>query len=96
MTTDQLTTEQKTMSPFFEHFWETRGWGLGMGVMTHRNDVGDAPGRFGWDGAFGTSWGVDPRQELVGVLLAQRRPDQLALPPVVLNFWTSVYQLIED
>ena len=96
MTTDQLTPEQKAISPFFEHFWETRGWGLGTGIVTARHDLGDGPGRFGWEGAFGTSWYVDPREALVGVLLTQRRPERLELPPVVVDFWTSVYQLIED
>jgi CubicO group peptidase (beta-lactamase class C family) len=93
---DHLTPGQKAVSPFFEHFWETRGWGLGLGIVTARHDLADAPGRFGWDGAFGTSWYVDPKEELVGVLMTQRRPDRLALPPVVLDFWTSAYQLIDS
>jgi CubicO group peptidase (beta-lactamase class C family) len=96
MIMDHLTADQKAVSPFFENFWETRGWGLGLGVITHRKDVADVPGRFGWDGAFGTSWYVDPREQLVGVLMTQRRPDRLALSPVTLDFWNSVYQLIED
>jgi CubicO group peptidase (beta-lactamase class C family) len=96
MTMDHLTPEQKAASPFFEHFWDTRGWGLGVGIITARNDLADVPGRFGWDGAFGTSWHVDPKEELVGVLMTQRRPDRLALPPVVLDFWNSAYQLIDD
>ncbi len=96
MTTDHLTAEQKAISPFFEHFWDTRGWGLGLGIITVRHDLGDAPGRFGWDGAFGTSWHVDPKEGLVGVLMTQRRPDRLALPPVVVDFWNSAYQLIVD
>jgi CubicO group peptidase (beta-lactamase class C family) len=96
MTMDHLTPEQKAASPFFEHFWESRGWGLGMGIITARTDLADVPGRFGWDGAFGTSWHVDPKEELVGVLMTQRRPDRLALPPVVLDFWSSAYQLIEN
>ena len=95
MTMDHLTPEQKAVSPFFENFWETRGWGLGLGVVTARHDLADVPGRFGWDGAFGTSWYVDPRERLVGVLMIQRRPDRLALPAVTLDFWTSAYQLIE-
>jgi CubicO group peptidase (beta-lactamase class C family) len=95
MTMDHLTPEQKAVSPFFENFWDTYGWGFGMGIVTARNDLADVPGRFGWDGAFGTSWHVDPREGLVGVLMTQRRPDRLALPPVVLDFWTSAYQLIE-
>ncbi len=96
MTTDHLTPAQKAVSPFFPEFWDSRGWGLGMGVITARRDIGDAPGRFGWDGAFGTSWYVDPREELVGVLMTQRTPERLALSPLNLDFWTSVYQLIGD
>ena len=96
MTADHLTPAQKAASPFFENFWNTWGWGLGLGVITARNDLADAPGRFGWDGAFGTSWYVDPKEELVGILMTQRRPDRLALPPITLDFWNSVYQLIDD
>src|SRR5829696_5204197 len=95
MTTDQITAEQKAASPFFENFWSTRGWGLGVSMVTGRQDIADVPGRFGWDGAFGTSWYVDPTEELVGVLMTQRRPDALSLPEVILDFWTSAYQLID-
>ncbi|HSA59430.1 MAG TPA: serine hydrolase domain-containing protein [bacterium] len=94
MTSDQLAPEQKAASPFFENFWRAYGWGLGLGVVTGRHDLADAPGRFGWDGAFGTSFWVDPKERLVGVLMTQRRPDLLAVPPVIRDFWTSVYQLI--
>jgi CubicO group peptidase (beta-lactamase class C family) len=96
MTTDQLTPEQKVVSPFFEHFWDSRGWGLGLSVVTRRDDVAGVPGRFGWDGAFSTSFYVDPHEELVGVLMAQCTPGALRLPPVVLDFWTSAYQAIDD
>jgi CubicO group peptidase (beta-lactamase class C family) len=96
MTLDHLTAEQKAISPFFEGFWETYGWGLGMGVVTARRDIAGVPGRFGWDGAFGTSWHVDPANELVGVFLTQRRPDRLAFPSFVQDFWTSAYQLVEE
>ncbi len=95
MTMDHIPAEQKAISPFFEGFWATYGWGLGMGVVTTRRDLAEGPGRFGWDGAFGTSWHVDPKEGLVGVLMVQRRPDQLALPPVTRDFWTAAYQLIE-
>jgi CubicO group peptidase (beta-lactamase class C family) len=96
MTTDQLTPEQKAASPFFENFWDSRGWGLGLSIVTQREEVAGVPGRFGWDGAFSTSMYVDPREDLVGVLMAQCRPGALRLPPVVLDFWTSAYQAIED
>jgi len=96
MTMDHITPEQKALSPFFENFWSARGWGLGMGIVTERHDVADVPGRFGWDGAFGTSLYVDPKEELVGVLMTQRRPDRFDFSPVTLDFWTSAYQLIDD
>jgi CubicO group peptidase (beta-lactamase class C family) len=96
MTTDQLTPEQKAASPFFAHFWDSRGWGLGLSIVTRRDDVAAVPGRFGWDGAFSTSWYADPHEDLVGVLMAQCRPGALRLPPVVLDFWTSAYQAIDD
>jgi CubicO group peptidase (beta-lactamase class C family) len=96
MTIDHLTPEQKAASPFFENFWNTRGWGLGLSVITGRNDLADVPGRFGWDGAFGTSWYVDPKEEMVGIFMTQRRPDRLGIADFILDFWTSAYQLIDD
>jgi CubicO group peptidase (beta-lactamase class C family) len=65
-------------------------------VVTGRHDLSDVPGRFGWDGAFGTSWWVDPKEEMVGILMTQRRPDMLAISALTLDFWTSAYQLIDD
>jgi CubicO group peptidase (beta-lactamase class C family) len=96
MTMDHIAPAEKALSPFFEGDWDTRSWGLGLGIVTTRRDLSDAPGRFGWDGAYGTSWYVDPKEELIGALMIQRRPDRLALPPVVIDFWNSVYQLIDD
>ena len=96
MTTDQLMVEQKAASPFFPEFWANAGWGLGLGLVTARSDIASVPGRFGWDGAFGTSWWVDPTEELVGVFLTQRRPDVLDTAPFIRDFWTSAYQLIDD
>ena len=96
MTVDHLTATQKAASPFFPGFWATHGWGLGMGVVTARRDAADSPGSFGWDGAFGTSWSVDPKEGLVAVLMTQRRPDVLDIPPLTRDFWTSAYQLIDD
>ena len=96
MTTDHLTPEQKAASPFFANFWDSRGWGFGLSIVTRRDDIAAVPGRFGWDGAFSTSLYVDPREQLVGVLMAQCRPGALRLPCVVLDFWTSVYQAIDD
>ena len=95
MTTDHLTPEQKAASPFFPHFWDARGWGLGWSTTARRYDM-TGGGRFGWDGAYGTSFYVDPSEDIVGILMTQRSPDVLAIPAVILDFWTSIYQAIDD
>ncbi len=96
MTTDQLGAEEKAISPFFPNFWDAFGWGLGLGVVTRRLDVGRNVGSFGWDGAFGTSWWVDPREQMVGILMTQRLPEMPCVPTSVRDFWTAAYQAFED
>jgi CubicO group peptidase (beta-lactamase class C family) len=96
MTTDQLTAEQKAASQFFPGFWDNRGWGFGVSVFTRRTDIASVPGRYGWDGGYGTSWYVDPKEELIGILLTQRMWDDPKGPAVMGDFWTSVYQAIDD
>jgi CubicO group peptidase (beta-lactamase class C family) len=94
MTTDQITSEQKTGSGIF--FGDNRGWGMGMSVFGKRDDLCNTPGRFGWDGGYGTSWYSDPREQLTGILLTQRMMDSPQPPSVLTDFWTSVYQAIDD
>ncbi len=95
MTTDQLTPEQKAVSGFYPGFFDTRGWGFGVAIATEPDDVTAVPGRFGWNGGFGTSWVTDPGQDLVAMLLTQR----LGFPDVwdlYRDFWTSAYQSLQD
>lgn len=61
MTTDHITTEQKAASPFFPGFWDNHGWGFGLSMITRRDDVAGVPGRYGWDGGYGTSGYMDPQ-----------------------------------
>jgi CubicO group peptidase (beta-lactamase class C family) len=96
MTTDQITPEQKAVSEFFPGFWDHRGWGFGVSIVTRRDELAGSPGRYGWDGGYGTSWYVDPKEELVGILLTQRLLDDPAGPTVFSDFWTGVYQAIAD
>jgi CubicO group peptidase (beta-lactamase class C family) len=95
MTADHLTPEQKAASPFFPNFWDNRGWGFGVSVIARRDSVADVPGRFGWDGGYGTSWYVDPKEEMIGVLLTQRLWDPVFLAAHA-DFWTLAYQAIDD
>jgi CubicO group peptidase (beta-lactamase class C family) len=95
MATDQLTPAQKAASPFFPGFWETFGWGLGLGVVTHRSGPADNPGRFGWDGGYGTSFWCDPAEGLVGVLLTQRLWDE-GFTALRDGFWALAYAALAD
>jgi len=65
-------------------------------VITRRDDLAAVPGRFGWDGGYGTSWYVDPAEELIGILMTQRVMDSPTGPITHLDFWTSIYQAIDD
>ena len=98
MTTDQITPEQKAASAadFFPGFWDNRGWGFGVSIITRRDDLENTPGRYGWDGGYGTSWYVDPTEELIGILMTQRVWDEFPEPRVYADFWTSAYQAIDD
>jgi CubicO group peptidase (beta-lactamase class C family) len=95
MTTDHLTPAQKAASGSFPGQWGTRGWGFGVSVVTRRDDPTAVPGRFGWDGGYGTSWSSDPTEDMVAILMTQRAEFPL-FSRVYLDFWTSVYQAIDD
>jgi len=96
MTTDHISSEQKAVSGFFPGFWDNHGWGFGVSVVTRRDDLAATPGRYGWDGGYGTSWYVDPKEEMVGILLTQRVWEATGAPEVHLDFWTSAYAAIDD
>lgn len=92
MTTNQLTDQQQREASSF--FVEPRGWGFGLSVVTGRNDLSMVPGRFGWEGGYGTSWASDPHEALVAILMTQLGFPQAAA--VYQDFWTGVYQAIDD
>jgi CubicO group peptidase (beta-lactamase class C family) len=94
ITTDQLSPEQKAGSELF--FNDVRGWGFGLSVFSRRDHLYNVPGRYGWEGGYGTSWYSDPKEELSGILLTQRLMDSPQPPAVMADFWTSAYQAIDD
>ncbi|WP_189249636.1 serine hydrolase domain-containing protein [Streptosporangium pseudovulgare] len=103
MTTDRLTPEQNaarnamaTENVHISHGQgQHGGWGFGMAVRTYRGDY--APiGQFGWDGGSGTASYADPANRLTGILLTQvgaSTPDSMRL---IHDFWTTLYQAIDD
>jgi len=95
MMTDHLTPAQKAASPFFPGFWDTQGWGFGGSLVTRRDLLGDTLGRFGWDGGFGTSYFIDPAEDLAATVMAQRCYDEV-FARLQADFSTLVYQAIDD
>jgi CubicO group peptidase (beta-lactamase class C family) len=72
-------------------------FGLGVGVFgnmsSHHTPV--SPGSFFWGGYFSHHWWVDPKEELVGLIMSQRVP-QLMTPYYLYKFDDLVYQAIVD
>jgi CubicO group peptidase (beta-lactamase class C family) len=91
MTTNQIAGHEKRESLLF--LGKTRGWGFGVSVFTGLDDPNASPGRFGWDGGYGTSWYSDPKAELTGILLTQRVMDSPTPPPVFTDFWTTLGEI---
>lgn len=93
MTSDQLTPQQREGA---ELFFSTHGsWGFGMAVNIRQEKPWMVPGRFGWDGGFGTSAYSDPTNDFVGILMTQRLMDSPEPPPVFEDFWEGAYRSLE-
>lgn len=93
MTRDQLTSEQRQGADLF--FGKHSSWGFGMGVNIHQDKPWTVPGRFGWDGGFGTSAYSDPKNDFVGILMTQRLMDSPEPPAVFSDFWMQAYRALE-
>ncbi|GII64397.1 serine hydrolase [Sphaerisporangium krabiense] len=103
MTTNRLTAEQQAartaMATDNVHVsfgqGQHGGWGFGMAVRTYRGDY--APiGQFGWDGGSGTSTYADPQNQVIGILLTQVGLSTPDAARVMHDFWTTLYQAIDD
>jgi CubicO group peptidase (beta-lactamase class C family) len=93
MTSDHLIPEQRAGAEIF--FGSYRSWGLGMAVDIERTDIFHTPGRFGWEGGFGTSAYTDPVEGMIGILFTQRMMDSPEPPKVFTDFWTLAYGAME-
>jgi CubicO group peptidase (beta-lactamase class C family) len=88
MTKNHISLDEKKESQLF--LGSSRGWGFGMSVFTGLEDPISAPERFGWDGGYGTSWYSDPREQLTGILLTQRKMDSPQAPRAFVDFWSTL------
>lgn len=84
MSTPQLDDRYEGVGPIFN-------WGLGVRVVSEQNDVQPLPaGSFGWSGAYGTHFWVDPANELVAVYLHNSATYGGAGAPHTLDFERAV------
>ncbi|MDQ3248626.1 MAG: serine hydrolase, partial [Chloroflexota bacterium] len=72
------------------------GFGLGVSVLL---DVGKAKqlgstGNYGWGGAANTNFWIDPKEELIGILMLQFIPSDTY--PIVADFRNLTYQALVD
>jgi CubicO group peptidase (beta-lactamase class C family) len=47
------------------------GWGYGMAVSVAPDEISPTPGRYGWDGGYGTVWYNDPDRQLIAIAFTQ-------------------------
>jgi CubicO group peptidase (beta-lactamase class C family) len=92
MTSDHLSASERRGAELF--FGEHASWGLGLSVDIRRDQTYHVPGRFGWDGGFGTSAYIDPTNKVIGLLFSQRMMTSPLPPPLYADFWTSAYAAI--
>jgi CubicO group peptidase (beta-lactamase class C family) len=96
MMTDHITAQQKHGAALTPGYFDNHGWGLGGSVVTRRDHVYHSLGTYGWDGGMGTSFYVDPREEMVTLIMTQRAFESPDPPPVIKDFWTLAYAAIDD
>lgn len=80
MRTDRLSEAQKRIPFLGMPYWQGRGFGLNLAVVT--DPAQSAPlfgpggaGSFTWPGAYGTWWQADPSNDVILIYLIQNAPD---------------------
>jgi len=75
--------------------FNNRGMGFGLTVEVVLDNVAanrrESAGSFGWDGAFGTHFWVDRKEQLVGLLMVQE-----STSPLMRDFENAVMQAIVE
>ena len=98
MRSNFLTRDQRRVPAFGHVLWAGQGFGLGLSIVD--DPAQQLPhgyrsmGSFGWPGAYGTSWFADPVENLIGVMLIQRRGVEPF--PMSVDFERRVYDSIDD
>jgi CubicO group peptidase (beta-lactamase class C family) len=93
MTTDQIGVATGAEGPSLDG---AQGWGFGVAVQQRRTNLGLSVDGYGWAGGLGSSWGNDPAEGVVGVILTSDMFTSAFPPPVAIqDFWTGLYAALE-
>jgi CubicO group peptidase (beta-lactamase class C family) len=88
------------LSPPVNEFSDAEGFGLGGYVVLDpaRRGLLGSVGQFGWSGAAATWFTIDPREQLIAILMMQHLPRRQPRDPPRLNrpFNNLVYQALTD
>lgn len=68
LTTNKLTEQQISTAGVL---LDPKGWGYGMAVAAGPDELSAVPGRYGWDGGYGTVWFNDPHRDLIAIAFTQ-------------------------
>jgi CubicO group peptidase (beta-lactamase class C family) len=97
MTTNHLTRQQRNLVG--ADFFLGQGFGLGVAVVEQPAHAVDSElvsaGSYGWGGAHGTWYFVDPAEDLIGVLMIQFTGGG-QVTPIIEAFETAIYQAIVE
>jgi CubicO group peptidase (beta-lactamase class C family) len=96
MTTDHLTPAERATPFLGMPFWTSMGFGLGLSIADNPTgqDWLGSPGRLGWPGAYGTWWVVDPKEDLIALMMIQLYFG--AGGTMRTDCETAIYQAIDD
>ncbi|WP_118181439.1 serine hydrolase domain-containing protein [Paraburkholderia phosphatilytica] len=98
MRSNFLTREQRRMPSLGHVSWAGQGFGLGLSIVddpAQQLALGyRSAGSFGWPGAYGTSWFADPVEDMIALMMIQRR--SIDPFPMATDFERRVYDAIDD
>jgi len=92
MTTNQLTAQQRSGGE--PVLYGGRGWGYGMSVVVDPVPGQPAPGSFGWNGGYGSSYISDPAADLTMILLTQHEFTGPSGYPIHQEFQQDAYRAL--
>ncbi|HTJ91572.1 MAG TPA: serine hydrolase domain-containing protein [Pararobbsia sp.] len=79
MTSNVMRAEERLRPTFVLDFWAGQTFGLGVSITDDpfkRLPFGyRSVGAYSWGGAFGTNWLADPREDMIGIFMIQRRSE---------------------